>query len=398
MPSPRPVKPSRSVVVAFTPTRDRLRPQQLRQPRLHRLPVRADLRPLAEQGDVRIGQHAAARGDPPGGMAQELGAVGVLPLHLARRELPPDIALGQRPVDRVAQRVDADIGVRMALQAELAGHARRRTAPSAGRPRSGARRSRCRCAAAARRSGCAATRARSSGKVIFTLRLRPGDQRHRLRPASFQQLRIVRRLAPPRPDGRRAAPGSGRPAASARGTARRAAPWRRSARPRRASAYPSPAGPGWRRAPPASAASRPAMVPGGTTGRAASCTSTTSGGGDARQRFQPRPHAGLPGRAARDRGQRRQAVEQRRDPRLLAGGADRLERGRPSLRRSSASAAWRSTGRPSRGRYCFGCVRAEAGAAAGGHQECCDAHRGGGASARCLGIAGQQCVCSAIAA
>ena len=99
-----------------------LHAQQLGQARHHRRGVRGDLRAFADQRDVGVGQHAAARGDALGGVAQEAGAVGVLPGRLAGREMAADIALGQRAVDRVAQRVDADIGVGMAGQARVVRH------------------------------------------------------------------------------------------------------------------------------------------------------------------------------------------------------------------------------------------------------------------------------------
>ncbi len=122
MPSPRPVKPSRSVVVALTEMRPGVHAQQLGQPRDHRRRVRGDLGPLADQRHVGVGQHAAPRRDPRGGVAQEARAVGVLPLGLAGREVAADVALRQRAVDRVAQRVDAHVGVRMPGQAPVVRH------------------------------------------------------------------------------------------------------------------------------------------------------------------------------------------------------------------------------------------------------------------------------------
>ena len=59
MPSPRPVKPSRSVVVALMLTSAERQPQQRRDPRPHRVPMRADPRRLADDGEVDMRDPAA---------------------------------------------------------------------------------------------------------------------------------------------------------------------------------------------------------------------------------------------------------------------------------------------------------------------------------------------------
>ena len=93
-----------------------------RKPNDHRRSVRGDLRPLADQRDVGIRQRPPRAAIRPR-VDQEPGAVGILPGRLARREMPADIALGQGAIDRVAQRVDADIGIRMAGKAVSCGTA-----------------------------------------------------------------------------------------------------------------------------------------------------------------------------------------------------------------------------------------------------------------------------------
>ena len=60
MPSPRPVKPSPSLVVAFTLTRSRSMSEQLRHPRAHRLAMRANFGALANQRDIDIRNAPAA--------------------------------------------------------------------------------------------------------------------------------------------------------------------------------------------------------------------------------------------------------------------------------------------------------------------------------------------------
>ena len=58
-----------------------------------------------------------------------------------------DIAFGQRTVDRIAQRVDADIGVGVTGQAFVVWDLLRRTETRADLPEGRARRIRCRCGA-----------------------------------------------------------------------------------------------------------------------------------------------------------------------------------------------------------------------------------------------------------
>ena len=75
--------------------------------------MRADAGLLTDQRNIRVAQPAAAGGDASRRVAQEARAVGVLPRGLAGREMTADIAFRQRPVDRVAERMDADIGARI---------------------------------------------------------------------------------------------------------------------------------------------------------------------------------------------------------------------------------------------------------------------------------------------
>ena len=88
----------------------------------HLLGVRGDFRTLADQGDVGVDQAPTPRGDPAGGMGQEMRAVPIFPRRLTGREMAADIALGQRAIDRVAQRVDPNIGIRMTRQTLVVRH------------------------------------------------------------------------------------------------------------------------------------------------------------------------------------------------------------------------------------------------------------------------------------
>jgi len=72
--------------------------------------------------NVGVCQPAAAGGDSFGGMAQEAGAIGIFPGVFAGRKVPSDVAFRERAVDGVAQRVDADIGVRVAVEPQVIWH------------------------------------------------------------------------------------------------------------------------------------------------------------------------------------------------------------------------------------------------------------------------------------
>ena len=123
MPSPRPVKPSCSVVVALTLTRSADRREQPGDPGGHRRAVRADPRLLADQRDVDV-LDAPARGrHEVTGVSQENRRIGARPARLARREMAADVAGANGAEQRVGQRVQPDVGIRMAEQAQRAGDA-----------------------------------------------------------------------------------------------------------------------------------------------------------------------------------------------------------------------------------------------------------------------------------
>ena len=113
MPSMRPVKPSRSLVVALTEMRPGATPS-----------MSASLAIMAGACGVIFGRShtrvtsALASTPPfaamrPAAWRRKRAEFGVLPTRLAGRKMPADIALGERAVNGVAQRVDADIGVGM---------------------------------------------------------------------------------------------------------------------------------------------------------------------------------------------------------------------------------------------------------------------------------------------
>ena len=84
--------------------------------------MRGDFRAFADQRDVHIDNPAATLGHAGCGVAQEAGGIGVFPLVLTRRKMATDIAIGHRAINRVAQRMNADIGIGMAVKAEIMRH------------------------------------------------------------------------------------------------------------------------------------------------------------------------------------------------------------------------------------------------------------------------------------
>ena len=123
MPSPRPVKPSFSLVVAFTPTRSIATPGDLGDARAHRVAMRADPRRLAHDGDVEMRDAPAACARALDREGEEPVGRGAAPVRIARREMHADIAVGERAQDGVDQRMEHDVGVGMAGQAARMGDA-----------------------------------------------------------------------------------------------------------------------------------------------------------------------------------------------------------------------------------------------------------------------------------
>ena len=111
-------------------------------PRAHRLAMRADLRRLADQQsrrDARSSRRARARARPRG--QERSTEFGAAPLRVAGREMRADVALAERAVDRVGDRVQRDVGVGMALQLAVVRNEARRPARRRRRARRRGRRS-----------------------------------------------------------------------------------------------------------------------------------------------------------------------------------------------------------------------------------------------------------------
>ena len=127
MPSPRPVKPSFSLVVAFTATRSTRDAGEPGDVCAHGVAVRADARRLADDVDVEMGDAAAACVDALDRESEEAVGGGAAPLRIARRKMHADVAVGERAEDGVGERMQHHVGVGMAGERlRYAGCARRR--------------------------------------------------------------------------------------------------------------------------------------------------------------------------------------------------------------------------------------------------------------------------------
>ena len=82
----------------------------------HGFAMRTYLRALANQGQVQVQYCAAMFLHQPGRMNQEQRTVSAPPFALAWREMLADVAVGQCAINGVAERVQANIGIRVAGQ------------------------------------------------------------------------------------------------------------------------------------------------------------------------------------------------------------------------------------------------------------------------------------------
>ena len=123
MPSSRPVKPRRSLVVAFTDTRDTgtfaISAMRAR--------IASRCGPIFGRSQIsvtsRLAIAAAALAHPLRRVIQEAVGRGAFPLHVGRRKMRADIAVGQRAEDGVDQRMQADVAVGMGKEAAIVRHA-----------------------------------------------------------------------------------------------------------------------------------------------------------------------------------------------------------------------------------------------------------------------------------
>jgi hypothetical protein len=122
IPSSRPVKPSLLGRCRLDRDAIHLDAQQFGQTGAHGGGLRPDLGSFADQRHIGMGDGKSPRGGPVDGMGQEDMAFRALPLRVAGREMRADIALGQGAIDRIGQRVQTHIRIRMSLQATVMRH------------------------------------------------------------------------------------------------------------------------------------------------------------------------------------------------------------------------------------------------------------------------------------
>ena len=113
MPSPRPAKPSRSVVVALT--RDAADVEARDSATRARIASRWGpiFGRFADERRIEMDDRAASRAHPLRRMGEEDLRRRALPLRVGGREMRADVALGQRAIERVGERMQRDVGVGM---------------------------------------------------------------------------------------------------------------------------------------------------------------------------------------------------------------------------------------------------------------------------------------------
>ncbi len=116
MPSRRPVKPRPSVVVAFTLTREGSSFRISAILAFIGITVRADLGPLADDGDIDMADDPALGRHQRCGMVEEFPRRRAAPAFVGGRKMLADIAFADTAQDRIGDGMQADIGVGMAFQ------------------------------------------------------------------------------------------------------------------------------------------------------------------------------------------------------------------------------------------------------------------------------------------
>ncbi len=122
MPSPRPVKPSPSVVVALTLTCSGRMPRYLGDPRAHRRAVRADLGRFGDESAIDSVDHCSAGAHQALRRGRGTGPTDA-PFHCGsrRREMLADVAKPRGAEQGVGDRVEHDVGVAMPGEAARVG-------------------------------------------------------------------------------------------------------------------------------------------------------------------------------------------------------------------------------------------------------------------------------------
>ena len=123
MPSPRPVEAQAFGGGRLDADPAGAEPEQPGEAQDHGGAVRADARPLADQGRIDMLDLAARGLDQAARMVEEQRRVGARPARVGRREVAADVASTERAQERVGHRMQADVGIGVADQAQWAGQA-----------------------------------------------------------------------------------------------------------------------------------------------------------------------------------------------------------------------------------------------------------------------------------
>ncbi len=123
IPSPRPMKPSFSLVVALTATRSMVTPATAAMRARMASRCGPIARRLADDGDVEMGDAAAALAHALRREGEEAVGARALPLRIAGRKMRADVAVGERAEDGVDQRMERRVGIGIAGEAALMGDA-----------------------------------------------------------------------------------------------------------------------------------------------------------------------------------------------------------------------------------------------------------------------------------
>ena len=116
MPSRRPVKPRPSVVVALTPTRPTSMPRIAAMRRAHGVAVGRDLRGLAQERHVDIGDAAAPARTRRAASARKMCEAAPFQRGSLSGKMLADVAVADGAEQGVGQRVQGDVGVGMAFE------------------------------------------------------------------------------------------------------------------------------------------------------------------------------------------------------------------------------------------------------------------------------------------
>src|SRR6185503_16219165 len=84
--------------------------------RAHRLAMWCKLRRLADQRDIAMRDRTTGITSELRSVREKLIRRGTAPLRIGRRKVLPDIARTDRPKDRIRQRMQPRIGIRMSLE------------------------------------------------------------------------------------------------------------------------------------------------------------------------------------------------------------------------------------------------------------------------------------------